>query len=281
VLAVTSLITDKTTHIKTGAEPAANITATSNDPGATWTWSSTGDPVTGTGNAVTWKPAAGAAVGSVTITATAHSGAQLASKTIVMHVTSLTIKTTYGNPLEGGNIATSGHFIDFTRPMVNEGTKKMSDFIDGSHVVLYNLWEIWCPPCRDEMDMMYEWAQDYKDYNYYHVGHCSTYAITTGTPNVKAWLETPGYSPAPPQDTRPWTSNFHIFVQSDSGTGQQWAGDMPLWGQYWTGYLNPNASLPRTQLYDMDGNCRYWSSTIPDSDETMWRGMIKELTGAP
>lgn len=279
-LAISGLTTDKTTHHVGGAEPASNITVATNVTPDSYNWTSSLGTVTGSGASVTWKPTGSPAAQVVTISCEVVKGSQTDSAEIKLYLTSETIKTTYamGGGGDSGNIGSGGKFVDFERPSIQQPTapyKSMSSWFDGSHVVLYNLWEIWCPPCRGEMPEMHEWAEHFEADGYVHIGHSSTYSLQ----NVDDWINTNGMDPDPPTDTRPWTK-FYCYNQSDAGTGGQWTGDMPLWGQYWSGYGNPSMSLPRTQLYDRDGNCRLWSSTIGGSLVQDYIDTIMELTGA-
>jgi thiol-disulfide isomerase/thioredoxin len=278
LLAIESLTTDKTTHCTDGSEAASNITVQTNAPaGVTFDWNSSLGTVSGSGATVTWKPTGNPSPQVVTIDVTAHLGAQTDTASLKLYLTDQQIQTTY-NISDSGNIGLNGKYVDFERPSVQQSTapfKKMSEWFDGNHVVLYNLWEIWCPPCRGEMPEMHEWAETYESFGYVHIGHSSTYSLQ----QVTDWASTNGMDPDPPVDTRPW-NKFYLYNVSEAGTGQQWQGD-EIWDDYWSGYGHPGMSLPRTQLFDRDGYCRLWSSTISGSTVDTYVRVIKELTGAP
>jgi fibronectin type 3 domain-containing protein len=137
---ITGLTTDKTTHHKSGSEPAANIEATFSGTPAFVTWECTLGDVTGTGASVTWAPPAGSAAQNVTVTCNVNGD----SKSLTLHVVDYAIKTNFtGSP--------PGHYVDFTLPLleaINEGgttinDRPMSWFVDGQHVVIFDRWETW------------------------------------------------------------------------------------------------------------------------------------------
>lgn len=276
---IESITTDKRTHHFSGSEGDANLSITCNVPpdSVSWTASAGGNP-TGSGTTATWKPTGLSQAQVVTITATATNAGGSDQATIEMYLTSKTIVTSYG----GENIGNNGHFVEFNRPSTrNQAGENLSDYIDGNHVVTYNMWEKWCPPCRAEMPKMHDWAEAYgPSGKYWHVGHASTYALS----DIMPWMATNGATPntAPATDNRPWDSQYWMsFNASVNGTGDQWLGDA-IWVQFWSGYGPQGKSLPRSILFDMDGNARmaYNSSMYYDAGvETDWENTIKELIG--
>jgi thiol-disulfide isomerase/thioredoxin len=281
-LELISISTDKTTHYTGGGEGVSTITIVTDPVATSYDWSSTVGSVTGTGASVTWEPTGNPAAQVVTISCTASKGSASTDAEIKLYLTSETIKTTYQmGGGDGGDIGENGRFVDFSRPSTEAMTapyKSMSDYMTQDHVVLYNLWEIWCGPCRGEMDEMHAWAVNYKDQGYLHVGHSATWSMD----ETKKWLNDESGQPEgylPPNDTRPWNEFICFNVdETGNGTGDPWGGD-PVWTDYWSGYGPQGKSLPRTLLFDRDGYCRKWSSTIGGALVTEYEELIEELCG--
>jgi hypothetical protein len=162
VLAITSLTTDKTTHHVNGSEPAANITAVANTPLATWSWSSTLNDVTGTGDMVTWKPSGNPTPQKVTITATATFGAQVKSMDIDFYLTNESIKTSFGNNGKFIEWAGSQSVLQPTAPF-----RPLSYYVgNGDKVVIYDSWGIWCYWCKRGFPNIRWMTEAYPDFFY-------------------------------------------------------------------------------------------------------------------
>jgi len=153
-IAITSLTTDKTTHLAGGAEGTAQLTlVTDPDPADTYSWTGDGDFSSTSVQNPTWKPNAGTKLGKVTLSVTVTLGTTHATMPIDMYVTSESIKTDFsgGGPVgspPGSGIAPDYPMsaLQYLHPLSEGGditaaSGTFYDKIDGK-VVLYDRWEL-------------------------------------------------------------------------------------------------------------------------------------------
>jgi hypothetical protein len=248
ILAIVSVDTDKTTHIVTGAESAANITATANTDQATWTWTSTLNDVTGSGNAVTWKPSGNPQPQVVTISATAHYGAQQVSKDIKMFLTDQPILTQWGQ---------NGKFVEWdpSAPSIlnpNQPYRPLSFYVGNKKsVVFYDMWGVWCHWCRSEMPNLRHMWEYYKPQGadpmegFWYVGEDDS-GESVGT--VSGFFSSPywdSWNPAHPEI--PNLTGWETYCGTD-----------PTWQNPSTPhYVSGQYGYPSAVLFDRDGMIRW------------------------
>jgi peroxiredoxin len=63
----------------------------------------------------------------------------------------------------GGSTSSKGSAPDFELPELKGGTVRLSDYLDGKHVVLLNFWSTTCDPCMAEMPHLVELYKKHKD----------------------------------------------------------------------------------------------------------------------
>jgi thiol-disulfide isomerase/thioredoxin len=257
-IVVTGFTTNKTTHCNSLAEPASQLTVTTDIPADSLSFTGPGVFTTTAGGG-TWKPNGSTPLGASTLTVTAHKGSKTSSKTLEVYVTQQSILTQYGQ--------NGGHFIDFndgghsgaaewnTVPSVrhkNAPYYPFSGYADGKHVVDFNLWGTWCGPCVAEMPTLHDWATHYAG-KFYYVGmnefNGDTVAAAENFFNSRGYDNMDSYHP--------------------------WIAD--LWAAY-----GESGFVPVSILFDMDGYARLWiTGGISGADETKWNTTISECTGMP
>ncbi len=94
---ILSLTTDKTTHLNSGTEPAANLTVTTDETPDSVDWSATAGTVIGADSTATWAPTAAMNPAKVTVTCTVHKGSVQDTATLDLFVTDDAILTEFGD----------------------------------------------------------------------------------------------------------------------------------------------------------------------------------------
>lgn len=262
-ITITSFTTSKSTHHTSGSEGPATLTVATDVAPTSVDWSTSAGAVTGTGSSVTWLPS-GAPVGKVTVTVTVHNGGESDMATLDLIVTSHAMI----NNVSGESI--QQHWSDWTGPNDKEyGTpanyQSFGDYF-GNNVITLNYGELWCGPCEAEMPLMNTWANSHGASGYYQFTCMDTYSMQA---SIDDWKTGMG-----------WNSQYLIYWNSsESGSGIQW-NQHPTIYTYWPEYGAAGKSVPRTLLYDKDGNARRGTKgSLSGGNGAAWEAAIVELLG--
>jgi thiol-disulfide isomerase/thioredoxin len=265
---ITSVTTDKTTHLAGGSEGTAQITlVTDPDPADSYSWSGPGDFSSTSVKNPTWKPNASTSNGKVTLSVTVTLGATNATMPIDMYVTGESIKKSYagrdgttrpvGDPA-GSGIApdTTLTATDYLEPLsiggaISAGTGTLHDVFAG-HAVLFDEWELWCGPCKAEFPELDDYGEAYRDLGFLFVANSSDPGAGYGINDIKAWFQ----------------GNAIDFCDEYHGN---------IYAATWA-KLGADGYIPFNVLIDRDGMVRKVGGQANGAD---WAACIKEITGAP
>ncbi|MEZ5338738.1 MAG: hypothetical protein R3F46_10795 [bacterium] len=262
-ISINSFTTSKSTHHSGGSEGPATLTVATDVPPTSVDWNASAGTISGTGSSVSWN-VAGASVGKVTVNVTVHNGTESDSASLDLIITEHAII----DNVSGEQI--QSHWSDWTGPNSKHyGTpaeyESFGDYF-GSNVITMNYGELWCGPCEAEMPEMDGWANTWGSKGYVQFTCLDTYSMS----QVMAdW-----------HDAEAWDSQYLIYWNSsEAGSGAQW-GQHPTIYDYWPSYGTPSMSVPRTLLYDKDGNCRRGTKgSLSGGAATAWEAAIAQLLG--